>query len=50
VQHNLGKQITNFLTVDDTGRETVGLRDTELSTLNLLVIHFSEPVAGAAYL
>ena len=50
IQHNLNRQIVKVFTVDGDGKEIVGIRDTELSTMNLLVIRFSEPLVGTAYI
>jgi hypothetical protein len=38
------------MTVDDTGEQIVGWIDAPASTSNLLVIRFSEPIAGKAYI
>jgi hypothetical protein len=50
IQHNLNRVIKSFFLVDDSGNEIIGERDTENSTLNLLIINFSESLAGIAYL
>ena len=50
IQHNLGKQISGIFAVDATGVEIIGRRNIAASTLNLLVMEYSEPVAGFAYI
>jgi hypothetical protein len=50
IQHNLGRHISKVLTVNSSGEEIIGERDLSLSTLNLLVIRFSEPLDGIAYM
>jgi len=50
IQHNLGGRPVTALTVDDTGEQILGRQDAAASTDNLLVIRFSEPIAGIAYL
>ncbi len=50
IQHGLGFQPVTALTVDDTGEQIIGWIDATASTLNLLVIRFSEPLAGKAYI
>jgi hypothetical protein len=49
IQHNLGGQPITIFAVDDTGEEIVGQIDTSLSTLNLSVYRFSQPLTGKAY-
>ena len=50
IQHNLGGRPVTALTVDDTGEQIVGQVDALVTTSNLLVIRFSEPLSGKAYL
>jgi hypothetical protein len=49
-QHNLGSLALSVLTVDASGEQIVGQTDAPASTSNLLVIRFSEPIAGKAYI
>jgi len=49
-QHNLGGTPVTILAVDDTGEQIVGQIDTAMSTNNLLVYRFSEPISGKAYI
>jgi hypothetical protein len=49
-QHNLGGTPVTALCVDDTGEQIVGAVNTLASTVNLLVIEFSEPLRGTAYM
>ena len=48
IQHNLGKKYVDSLILDESDQEVVGLEDWAASTVNLLVIHFSEALAGKA--
>ena len=50
IQHNLGGEPITCFTVDDTGEQIVGQIDAQASTMNLLVIKFSEPLTGRAYI
>ena len=50
VQHNLGGTPLTILAVDNTGEQIVGWQDTILSTLNLLVYRFSEPLTGKIFI
>ncbi len=50
IQHNLDSQPVNALLVDDAGEQIIGQIDTQTSTNNLLVIRFSEPLAGKAFI
>jgi hypothetical protein len=50
IQHNLGGRPVTILTVDATGEQIVGRLDAAVSTVNLTVIRFSEPIAGIAYI
>jgi hypothetical protein len=50
IQHNLGGRPVTVLTVDGTGEQIVGQLDAAVSTSNLTVIRFSEPIAGTAYI
>ena len=49
IQHNLGMIPTDVLTLDDSGEQIVGFIDYAASTANLLVIRFSEALAGSAH-
>jgi len=49
VQHNKGMIPTDVLTLDDSGDQIVGFVDYAASTANLLVIRFSEALAGSAH-
>ena len=49
IQHNLGGAPITAFTVDDAGEQIVGQVDTQTSTSNLLVLRFSEPLTGRAY-
>ena len=50
IQHNLGKKYVNAVAADGSGIRMVGWINDEISTDNLLVIEFSEPLAGTAYI
>ncbi len=50
MQHNLGGLSVNFLIVDGAGEQVIGQTDIQASTSNLLVIRFSEPITGTAYI
>jgi len=50
IQHNLGKKYVNAVAADSSGIRMVGWINDEISTDNLLVIEFSEPLAGTAYI
>jgi len=50
VQHNLGGTPLTILAVNDAGEQIIGWQDTVVSTINLLVYRFSEPVTGKIYL
>jgi len=50
IQHNLAGRPVTILALNDGGDEIVGQRDMQLSTNNLLIYRFSEPLAGIAYL
>ena len=50
IQHNLGGHPVSALVVDSAGEEIVGAIDWQSSTDNLLVVNFSEPLAGSAYI
>ncbi len=50
IQHNLGSRTVVALTVDSTGEQITGQIDVPASTMNLLVIRFSEPITGKAYI
>jgi hypothetical protein len=50
IQHNFGKKEVWSLTLDDQGIEIIGSINWTASTVNLLVINFSDPVAGTAYI
>lgn len=49
IQHNLGKKYVDILILDDNDEEIVGEEDWAVSTVNLLVIQFSEALSGKAY-
>ena len=49
-QHNLGGRPVTALFVDSAGEEIVGAVDWQVSTNNLLVVNFSEPLSGSAYI
>jgi len=49
VQHNKGMIPTDVLTLDSSGDQIVGFIDYAASTTNLLVIRFSEALAGSAH-
>ena len=49
-QHNLGGVCVVALSVDGTGEQIVGQQDFLLSTNNLLILRFSEPLSGKAYI
>jgi hypothetical protein len=49
IQHNLGKKFVEVILIDDNDEEIVGEEDWGNSTANLLVVNFSEPVSGSAY-
>jgi hypothetical protein len=50
IQHNLGKKFVNVLIVDQNDEEIIGSEDWGASTANLLVVKFSEPLSGKAYI
>jgi len=50
IQHNLGGRSVTVLTLDAAGEQIIGQIDTLMSTDNLLVIRFSEALAGTAYI
>jgi hypothetical protein len=49
VQHNLGNPAVTAFVLDADGEQIVGQWDAQASTNNLLVLRFSEPLAGRAY-
>jgi len=49
-QHNLGRRAVAVLCVDENGDEIEGEKDAVASTINLLVIRWSEPKEGKAYI
>ena len=50
IQHNFGYIPSSLLCVDSSGEEIVGYRDMPASTVNLLVVRFSEELDGVAYI
>jgi len=50
IQHNLGVWPVCVFTENQSGEQIIGQIDTAISTHNLLVIRFSEPLSGAAYI
>ena len=50
IQHNLGSRAVNMFVVDTDGDQIIGQQDAQASTINLLVLRFSEPLTGTAYL
>jgi hypothetical protein len=50
IQHTLGKKEVSALPLDEQEIEIIGAIDWSTSTVNLLVIKVSEPVAGTAYI
>ena len=49
IQHNIGKNPTSLVTLDAAGNRIIGEEDWAASTLNLLVVRFSEPLTGVAF-
>jgi hypothetical protein len=50
IQHNLGKREVCVLIFDSGGDQIIGDIDWSSSTINLLVVQFSEPLTGTAYI
>ena len=49
IQHNIGRRPVSCVTLDAGGDRIIGEEDWTASTLNLLIVRFSEPVAGVAH-
>ena len=50
IQHNLQSLFVSVVTVDSDGNEVIGFVDRVNSTANLLIMQFSQPIAGSAYI
>jgi hypothetical protein len=50
VQHNLGQKPVTVITLGTDGDDIVGDIDWAASTINMVIIDFSVPVAGTAYI
>ena len=50
ITHSLGSLGVSAVVIDSTGDEIIGWLNRAASTVNLLVIQFSEPLAGVAYI
>jgi len=49
IQHNLGEIPVSVLTLSSGGEQIIGEEDWAASTLNLMVVRFSQPLTGVAY-